>query len=67
MSWASEAFNALKKIILLEERVSHVADRMDVLGRLMTDMDRRLIRLEARLDTYESLARQRKRPKSLPE
>jgi hypothetical protein len=27
MSWATEAFNALKKIILLEERVGQLADR----------------------------------------
>ena len=67
MSWATEAFNALKKIILLEERVSHLSDRMGVLGRLLTDMDRRLIRLEAKLDIYESLARQRKSRRRLPE
>ena len=66
MSWTSEAFKALKKIILMEERVSHLTNRVDALGRLVTDMDRRLIRLEARLDTYESLARQGKGPKPLP-
>jgi len=67
MSWAAEAFGALKKIILLEERVSQVADRVDVLGRLMTDMDRRLVRLETKIEMYESLGRQRKAPRPLPE
>lgn len=67
MSWAAEAFRALKKIILLEERVTQLADRVDGLGRLMTDMDRRLVRLETKLDIYESSARQRKGPKPLPE
>ncbi len=51
----------------MEERVSQLADRVDAVGRLVTDLDRRLIRLEAKLDTCESLARQRKRPRPLPE
>jgi len=67
MSWAADAFSALKKIILLESRVTQLADRMDTFGRLMTDIDRRLIRLEAKLETYEALGRAQKRPKSLPE
>lgn len=67
MSWAAEAFRALKKIILLEERVSQLADRVDGLGRLVTDMDRRLVRLETKLEVYESSARQRRGPKPLPE
>ncbi len=67
MSWAAEAFRALKKIILLEERMSQMADRVDGLGRLMTDMDRRLLRLETKMEVYESSARRRRGPKPLPE
>ncbi len=67
MSWATEAFRALKKIILLEERMSQLADRVDGLGRLMTDMDRRLLRLETKMEVYQSPGRQRKGPKPLPE
>ncbi len=67
MSWAAEAFRALKKIILLEERVGQLADRVDGLGRLMTDMDRRLLRLETKMEVYESSARRRRSPKPLPE
>ena len=67
MSWAAEAFRALKKIILLEERMSQLADRVDGLGRLMTDMDRRLLRLETKMEVYESSARRRRDPKPLPE
>ena len=67
MSWAAEAFAALKKMILLEDRVSRLADRVDGIGRLMTEMDRRLIRLETKVDVYESVSRRRKRPKALPE
>ncbi len=66
MSWAAEAFRALKKIILLEERMSQLADRVDGLGRLMTDMDRRLLRLETKMEMYESAARHRRGPKPLP-
>jgi hypothetical protein len=67
MSWATEAFAALKKIILLEDRVSRLADHVDGIGRLMTEMDRRLIRLETKIDVYESAGRRRKPPKTLPE
>ncbi len=66
MSWTAEAFRAFKKIILLEERMSQLADRVDGLGRLMTDMDRRLLRLETKMEVYESSARQRRGPKPLP-
>ena len=67
MSWAAEAFSALKKIILLEERVTRLADRVDGIGRVMTDMDRRLVRLETKLEMYESASKQRRGPRSLPE
>ncbi len=67
MSWAGEAFRALKKIILLDERVGQLADRVDALGRLMTDIDRRLVRIETKLDLYESSARRRRGPKPLPQ
>ncbi len=67
MSWAGEAFRALKKIILLDERVGQLADRVDALGRLMIDIDRRLVRIETKLDLYESSARRRRRPKPLPQ
>jgi hypothetical protein len=50
-----------------EERMSQLADRVDGLGRLMTDMDRRLLRLETKMEVYESSARQRRGPKPLPE
>ena len=66
MSWAAEAFLALKKIILLEERTTQLADRVEGLGRLMTDMDRRLLRLETKMEVYESTARHRRRLESPP-
>ena len=66
MSWTAEAFGALKKIILLEERVSQLADRVDGVAQSLTEMDRRLIRVETKFETYESIAKQR-RPRRLPE
>jgi hypothetical protein len=67
VSWAAEAFRALKKIILLEERMSQLADRVNGLGRLMTDMDRRMLRLETKMEVYESSTRRRRGPKTPPE
>ncbi len=56
MSWAAEALAALRKIITLEERVATLADDMRDLGRIVHDMDRRLLKLETKLEVYERLS-----------
>jgi SMC interacting uncharacterized protein involved in chromosome segregation len=64
MSWAAEALAALRKVITLEERVVTLADDMKELTRLLTDLDRRLVRLETKFEVYEHL-REKGRPRRL--
>lgn len=56
MSWATEAFGAIRKIILLEDRVERLATHVDSLAEVFQDMDRRLVRLEAKFELIEKAA-----------
>ena len=67
MSWATDAFGALKKMVLLEDRVERLATQVDSLAEVCKDMDRRLHRLEAKFELIEKAAlsgRRRIREKS---
>lgn len=57
MSWGVDALKALKKIITLEERVTRMTDDVKALTGIMRDMDKRLTRLEAKIEVYESIAK----------
>jgi hypothetical protein len=56
MSWASEAVGAIRKIILVEDRIERVANHVDQLAETCRDLDRRLVRLEAKFDLIEKIA-----------
>lgn len=56
MSWATEAFGAIRKIVLLEDRVERLATHVDSLAEICQDMDRRLVRLEAKFELIEKAA-----------
>lgn len=67
MSWASEALAAIRKIVLLEERMERLAGQVDSLMALCQDLDRRLLRVEAKFELIEKAAissRRRLRNKS---
>ena len=55
MSWARDAFVALKKIILLEERITGLSEQSKQLMDTCQDLDRRLLRLEAKFELIERL------------
>jgi hypothetical protein len=55
MSWASEAVGAIRKIVLIEDRVDRVANQVDELAETCKDLDRRLVRLEAKFELLERL------------
>lgn len=61
MSWASDAIGAIRKIILLEDRVERLASQVDSLAEICKDMDRRLVRLEAKFELLERAALSRPR------
>jgi len=50
MSWASEAYAAIRKIILLEDRVDGLTAQVKALASCYAELDRRLIRLEAKFE-----------------
>jgi len=53
MSWAASAYAAIRKIILLEDRMETLAGQVDKLAASFADIDRRLIRLEAKFELLE--------------
>lgn len=65
MSWARDAFDSLKRIILLEERISGLTEHAKQLMDTCKDLDRRLVRLEAKFELLERMSSPRRR--SLPE
>jgi len=66
MSWARDALVSLKKIILLEERIANLTEQSKQLMDTCGDLDRRLIRLEAKFELLERMAAPPTR-RSLPE
>ena len=61
MSWASEAVGAIRKIVLIEDRLDRVASQVDELAETCQDIDRRLVRLEAKFELLERMTSPRPR------
>jgi hypothetical protein len=55
VSWASEAVGAIRKIVLIEDRVERVAGPVGALAEICRDLDRRLLRLEAKFELIVKL------------
>lgn len=60
MSWASEAVGAIRKIVLIEDRMDRVANQLDQLADNCQDLDRRLLRVEAKFELIEKAATTRR-------
>jgi hypothetical protein len=56
VTWAGEAVAAIRKIVLLDERVTRLADRVGKLADSYAELDRRLLRIEAKFELLERLA-----------
>ena len=65
MSWATDAYAAIRKIVLLEDRMEALASRVDGLATSFGELDRRLIRMEAKFELLERMASPSRR--ALPE
>lgn len=61
MSWATEAVGAIRKIVLIEDRVERVSNQVNQLAETCQDLDRRLVRLEAKFELIEKVATTRPR------
>lgn len=60
MSWASEAVGAIRKIVLIEDRMERVANQVDQLAETCQELDRRLLRVEAKFELIERVATTRR-------
>lgn len=56
MSWARDAVAAIRKIVLIEDRMETLTTQVKQLADGYTDLDRRLVRLEAKFDLIEKMA-----------
>jgi hypothetical protein len=65
VSWPREAFEALRQIVLIDERIKGLTDTVKELAATSKDMDARLNRLEAKFELLERVASPSRR--SLPE
>ncbi len=56
MSWATDALAALRKIIILEERVATLSGDLKDMAKLSKELERRLVKVETKLEIYEKLS-----------
>ena len=56
MSWARDAVSAIRKIVLIEDRMEALTAQMKHLADGYTDLDRRVVRLEAKFELIERMA-----------
>ena len=66
MSWAGDALKALKKVILIEEKVTRLAEDVKLLAVRYQDLSERLARIEGKFEAYERVATAAPRQKRLP-
>jgi len=60
VTWAGEALAAIRKIVLIEERIGRLSEQVRVLADSYVELDRRLLKMEAKFELLESLSGQRK-------
>ncbi len=56
MSWARDAVSAIRKIVLIEDRMETLTAQVKHLADGYTNLDRRLVRMEAKFDLIEKMA-----------
>ena len=66
MSWAGDALKAIRKIILIEEKIRILAEDVKMLAQRYQDLSERLARVEGKGEAYERVAAATVRQKSLP-
>ena len=56
MTRAGEALAAIRKIVLIEERIGSLSDQVKILADSYVELDRRLLRMESKFELLESLS-----------
>lgn len=67
MSWARDAVTAIRKLVLIEDRIESLTTRVKDLAEAYTDIDRRMVRLEAKFELMERMASGAATRRALPE
>lgn len=62
MSWAGEALAAIRKIVLIEDRINDLTEHVKALADSYSDLDRRLLRLEAKFELIERMGSSSRKP-----
>jgi ubiquinone biosynthesis protein UbiJ len=55
VSWATEAIGAIRKMVLVEDRIERLAKQTDMLAMKCQELDMRLTRLETKSEMLEKL------------
>ena len=66
MTWAGDALKSLRKIILIEEKITGLAEDVKFLALRFQDLSERLARIEGKFEAYERVSAVGMRPKRLP-
>ena len=61
MGWASEIFGLVKDVVTLTERQESLGRTVEKLTDGLSEVDKRVVRLEARLDTIMDIAATQRR------
>ena len=60
MSWAGEAVAAIRKMVLIEDRINGLTEQVKKLAESYNELDRRLLRVEAKFELIEHLGSSRR-------
>ncbi|MGC1483580.1 MAG: hypothetical protein WA789_07305 [Candidatus Acidiferrum sp.] len=61
MSWAGQAIAAIRKMALIEDRMNGLTEQVRRLAESYNELDRRLLRVEAKFELIERLGSVRER------
>ena len=56
MSWTRDALTAIKRMVLIEDRIASLSKQAEQLMEVCKDLDRRLLRIEAKFELLERMA-----------
>jgi hypothetical protein len=56
VSWTRDALTAIKRMVLIEDRIASLSKQAEQLMEVCKDLDRRLLRIEAKFELLERMA-----------
>jgi hypothetical protein len=55
VTWAAEALAAIRKIVLIEDRINNLTEHVKALADSYLELDRRMLRVEAKFELIERI------------